>query len=94
MRRLLLTAILSAGMIGAAQAETIDVGVNGLVCSFCATGIEKSFKKQDAVEQVKVDLDSKKVTIGVKPGRMLDDETVKQVLTDAGYSVTEITRRD
>lgn len=94
MRRLLLTAIFSACMIGTAYAETIDVGVNGLVCSFCATGIEKSFKKQDAVEQVKVDLDSKKVTIGIKPGQKLDDETVKQVLTDAGYSVTEITRRD
>ena len=30
--------------------------VKGMVCAFCATGIEKTFRKQPEVESVKVDL--------------------------------------
>ncbi|MBX7199321.1 MAG: cation transporter, partial [Rhodospirillaceae bacterium] len=47
---------------GAARAETIVANVNGMVCAMCVTGIEKSFRKQPAVETVKVDLETKKVT--------------------------------
>jgi predicted NUDIX family phosphoesterase len=64
----------------------------GLVYTFCATGIEKTFKKQAAVDTVKVDLDSKLVTIGTKPDENLDDATVTKLLTNAGYSVTGISR--
>jgi copper chaperone CopZ len=73
-----------------ASAETIHVGVNGLVCAFCVKGIENSFKKQEAVETVKVDLDEKLVTITTKQGKTMDDTAIKQIITDAGYSATTI----
>lgn len=76
----------------AAQAETIKASVNGLVCAFCATGIEKTFKKQPEVDDVKVDLESKLVTIITKKGQAIDDAKCTQLLTDAGYSVTAIKR--
>lgn len=94
MRTLLITAAMLTLLAGAAQAETIKATVNGLVCSFCATGIEKTFKAQPAVDHVKVDLDSKLVTIGTKPNQKLDDATVTKLITDAGYSVTGITREN
>lgn len=75
-----------------AYAETIKVSVNGLVCSFCATGIEKTFKKQTPVESVHVDLDSKLVTVVTKPKQTMDDATVTGLITDAGYSVVNIRR--
>ena len=87
--------ILSAAIMlfaGAAQAETIKASVNGLVCAFCATGIEKTFKAQEAVENIKVDLENKLVTIGTKKDKTLDDATVTKLITDAGYSVTGIER--
>ena len=77
---------------GTAYAGTITASVNGLVCAFCATGIEKTFKKQSAVDQVKVDLENKRVTIDTKPGQDLDDATITKLLTNSGYSVTGITR--
>lgn len=92
MRKLLLTAATFAMLASAAHAETIKATVNGLVCAFCATGIEKTFKAQPAVDHVKVDLESKLVTIGTKPDQKLDDAMVTQLITDAGYTVTGITR--
>ena len=92
MRKLIMTAALLVTMIGAAQAETIKASVNGLVCAFCATSIEKTFKKQPAVDHVKVDLDTKLVTISTKDGKTLDDKTITGLITDAGYTVTKITR--
>ncbi len=92
MHTFLLAVILLLTSFGAAQAETIKATVNGLVCSFCATGIEKSFKAQPAVDQVKVDLDSKLVTVQTKQGKTLDDATVTKVITDAGYSVVSVAR--
>lgn len=92
MRKLLLAAATFITLANAAHAETIKASVNGLVCSFCATGIEKTFKAQAEVEHVKVDLDTKLVTIGTKPDQTLDDTTVTKLLTDSGYTVTSITR--
>ncbi len=92
MRKLLLTTALLIATMSAAHAETIKASVNGLVCSFCATGIEKTFKAQPAVEMVKVDLDKKLVTINTKSLETMDDATITKLLTDAGYTVTDIKR--
>lgn len=92
MRRLWMMGAALFLLAGAAHAETIKANVNGLVCSFCATGIEKSFKAQPEVDSVTVDLDKKLVTIATKPEQTLDDAAITKVLTDAGYTVTGIAR--
>lgn len=92
MCKLIMIITLLLAMPGAASAETIKATVNGLVCSFCATGIEKTFKSQPAVEDVKVDLDAKLVTIHTKKDAKLDDTTITTLIKDAGYSVTDIKR--
>ena len=92
MRKLLLATAAFAMLTSAAHAETIKASVNGLVCSFCATGIEKTFNAQPAVEKVHVDLDHKLVTINTKADQKLDDATVTQLITDAGYTVVGIER--
>jgi mercuric ion binding protein len=92
MRKLLLTAAVFSMLASAANAETIKASVNGLVCAFCATGIEKTFKAEPTVDHVKVDLESKLVTIGTKQGQTMDDATVTKLITDAGYTVTGIAR--
>src|SRR5262249_44175879 len=77
----------------AAHAETILATVKGMVCAFCATGIEKTFKKQAAVDTVHVDLKSKLVTINTKPQQNIDDATITQLLKNAGYTVAGIERK-
>jgi copper chaperone CopZ len=92
MKKIMLT-IMVLAFSSAAHAETIKVSVNGLVCAFCATGIEKTLKKQKEVEGVKVDLEAALVTIDTKKDVTLDDATVTKLITDAGYSVTGIERK-
>lgn len=92
MKKFLIISSLIMVISQTAYAGTITASVNGLVCAFCATGIEKTFKKQTAVDQIKVDLENKRVTIDTKPGQDLDDATITKLLTDSGYSVTGIRR--
>jgi copper chaperone CopZ len=92
MRHILLTLVILAGLSGAAFAETIRTTVSGMVCAFCATGIEKTFRKQPEVNTVKVDLPKKLVTITTKPGKTLSDAKIKEVITYSGYTMGRIVR--
>jgi copper chaperone CopZ len=91
MRRFIFAAVLLTA--APASAETIVASVNGMVCSICVAGIEKSFQKNPAVEKVAVDLENGKVTVDMKSGAKMDDATVTKTIVNAGYAVTEITRR-
>jgi len=90
MRKLFMTALCVVGFAAAASAETIHVGVNGLVCAFCVKGIEKSFKAEAEVKRVNVDLDNKKVTIETNENQTMDDAKITRLITDAGFNVTSI----
>lgn len=94
MRKILLSLAILISLTGDAYADTIKASVNGLVCAFCATAIEKTFMKQSAVEVVKVDLENKLVTITTKQNQNLDDDTIKKLITDAGYAVTDLKREE
>ena len=92
MRLKLLTLIILAVLSGSVFADTIHTTVNGMVCAFCATGIEKTFRKQPEVATVKVDLSTKQVTITTKAGETLSDEKIKEVVTYSGYTMGKIVR--
>ena len=92
MRRTLITLIILVSLSGSAWAETITTTVHGMVCAFCATGIEKTFRKQPEVATVKVDLPKKRVVITTKPGKTLTDVKIKEVVTYSGYKMGEIVR--
>jgi len=92
MKKYLLTIIISFAFSASISAETIRTTVNGMVCAFCATGIEKTFRKQSEVESVKVDLKEKLVTIKTKPGKTLSDAKVKEIVTYSGYTMGRIVR--
>lgn len=72
--------------------QKIKVKVNGMVCAFCAQGVKKTFKKNDAVEKIDVDLEQKVVTIDLKKGKTLNDDVVQKSITDAGFNVEKIER--
>ena len=92
MQKYLLILTIIFGLAAAVSAETIRATVNGMVCGFCATGIEKTFKRQREVKSVNVDLKSKLVTIDTREGQILDDAKITQLLKNSGYSVVSINR--
>ena len=75
-------------------AETITAQVNGMVCAFCAQGIEKKVRALPQTEDVYVNLQQKIVAVQVKPGQHLTDEAITALIEDAGYDVTHIERAD
>jgi mercuric ion binding protein len=92
MGKYLLTIIITVSLSAAVSAETIRATVNGMVCGFCATAIEKTFRKQPEVKTVNVDLNNRLVTVTTKEGQALDDPKVRKLLTNSGYSVVKIDR--
>jgi copper chaperone CopZ len=90
--KFLLAMSLMLGVLGA-QAGTIEVKVNGMVCSLCAQGIQKKFKAESAVNKLNVDLDNKIVVIDTKEGQDLEDSVVTKIITEAGYNVASIERK-
>jgi copper chaperone CopZ len=76
----------------AAEAGTIEMKVYGLVCSFCAQGIEKTLRKNPATADVLVSLENKLVAIGTREGTDISDAELTEALTAAGYDVKSITR--
>jgi mercuric ion binding protein len=80
---LLLTALLATG----ARAATIELTVNGLVCGFCAQGIEKTLRRNAATDDVFVSLEKRLVAVTTKPDTDIPDEVLRKALQDAGYDV-------
>ena len=75
-----------------ARSATIEMDVNGLVCAFCAQGIEKKLRSFPATSDVVVSLEKKLVALSTKDGLDIPDEELKRALTDAGYTVKAIRR--
>lgn len=66
--------------------DKLLVKVNGMVCAFCAQGIEKNFNAKPAVKNTKVDLDTMEVLITLKEGKSLSEKEIKEVVTNAGFT--------
>ena len=79
---------------GAFATQTIKANVNGMVCAFCAQGIEKKMRALSQTKDVYVNLKQRLVAVEVKDGQTMTDETVKDIITKAGYSVTSIIKSD
>jgi copper chaperone CopZ len=76
------------------QAATIELTVNGLVCGFCAQGIEKTLRRNAATADVLVSLENRLVAIATKPDTDIPDDVLRKALQDAGYDVKAITRTE
>jgi copper chaperone CopZ len=90
MKNLIICSI--ALLTGIANAGTIEMKVYGLVCGFCAQGIEKTLRKNPATADVVVSLEHKLVAVSTREGADIPDAELTRALTDSGYDVKGITR--
>lgn len=93
-RYTLLMAILLWIVSPFAAAKTVEMEVNGLVCGFCAQGIEKTLKTLPATEGVFVSLENRLVAVKLKDGTDIDDAALHKALKDSGYTVVAIRRTE
>lgn len=73
-----------------AATQTMKATVNGMVCAFCAQGIEKKIRALPQTHDVYVNLKQRIVAVELKDGQMIANDTLKSLIKDAGYDVTAI----
>lgn len=70
--------------------QNTTLTVKGMVCAFCAKGIETSVRELNSVKDVVIDLDEKIVV--VKSSLTISDDVFHSIIMDAGYSIESIHR--
>lgn len=94
MKKQLAVLVAAAALSLGAQAKTVKMEVNGMVCAFCAQGIDKKLRAMAPTRGVLVSLEHKVVAVELKDGQDIPDDTLRTTLKDAGYDVTSIARVD
>ena len=90
MKKIIIAFVMGIATISSMAANSVKVTVNGMVCAFCAQGIEKRISKMDATKDVFVDLKKKTVAVEAKDGKELDAKAISAEIVDAGYDVVKI----
>lgn len=93
MKKTLLSIFLALSLfnnMAMAATQTIKANVNGMVCAFCAQGIEKKVRALPQTQDVYVNLKQRVVLVELKDGQTLSFDSVKDLIKDAGYDVTSI----
>ncbi len=80
----------AAPAAAAGGAGTVKFAVNGMVCAFCAQGIEKRLTKMSETGPLYINLAQKVVAVQPKPGKSIDVAKVKAEIAEAGYEVTSV----
>lgn len=90
MKKIMISLVMGIAAISSMAANSVKVTVNGMVCAFCAQGIEKRISKMGATKDVFVDLKKKTVAVEAKDGQVLDAKAISAEIVEAGYDVVKI----
>ena len=71
--------------------DTLTFEVKGLVCSFCAHGLNEGIGKMDYTDENNVFVDINKQTVKVVILKEPDIEKTIKLIIDSGYDVSKIT---
>ena len=77
-----------ADSLGSAQIAVVSV--LGMVCDFCARGIEKTFKRDKAVTKIHVDLAAGQVLIAYTRDAQIDRKDIEKKILANGQNVTAV----
>jgi hypothetical protein len=70
------------------RSQVVIVDVMGMVCDFCARGIEKTFYDDALVKRVLVSLETGKVLIAYDNAKKVDFGEIKSIFLSNGQSAT------
>ena len=75
---------------GLSNCQIAVVSVMGMVCDFCARGIEKSFKRDPEVIGLDIDLSNGKILIAFSPAAHIDFDEIKERILVNGQNATSM----
>ena len=77
-------------LVGLVDAQVAIVNVQGMVCDFCARGIEKTFKIDEKVKKIDVDLGKGKVLIAYSLNEEIDFNDIKEKIVMNGQNAIDM----
>jgi hypothetical protein len=75
------------------QKSDIRIVAKGIVCSFCAQGVKKSFKQHKSVKKIEFNDTFGSMEVYLKKNKTISDKKIKKMIKDAGFEVTKIVRK-
>ena len=90
MKKLIVIAVLAIFTNTAFATTSIHAEVKGMVCAFCAKGINKKLRELDSTQDVWVDLKSRMVVVELKDQKTMSLEAFTKLIKDAGYDVANV----
>lgn len=90
MKKLFLIAILVIFTNTAFAATSIHAEIKGMVCAFCAKGINKKLRELETTQDVWVDLKSRMVVVELRDQKTMSLEAFTKLIRDAGYDVASV----
>lgn len=90
MKKLFLIAVLAIFTNTAYATTSIHANVKGMVCAFCAKGINKKLRELEATQDVWVDLKNHMVVVELKEQKTMTLEAFTKLIKDAGYDVDNV----
>jgi copper chaperone CopZ len=75
---------------GLSSSQVAVVKVKGMVCDFCARGIEKTFSKDKNVKKIDVDLTKGRVVIAYTENVDINFDDIKTKILSNGQTAVEI----
>jgi periplasmic mercuric ion binding protein len=96
MKKLILIIVLNVFSISLVYAATTEyqLGVDGVGCPFCVYGIEKQLNKLEGIERIETDIEKSLVLLIMKDGFVLDESSVNEAVTKAGFSLRSFALSD
>lgn len=73
-----------------ANSRTVRAEVSGMVCAFCAVGIEKRLKALEATREIYINLGRKVVAVELREGAVVSLDRIAREIREAGYDVRSI----
>ena len=77
-------------VMGLEDSQIAVVNVKGMVCDFCARGIEKTFKKDISVKKIDVDLSKGKVLIAYNNNKKINFDDIKEKILINGQNAIDM----
>ncbi len=72
------------------EGQVAVVSVKGLVCDFCARGISKTFKKDENVKKISIDLKNGKVVIAYQNDYKISFDDIKEKMLENGINAVKM----
>jgi cation transport ATPase len=70
----------------------VEVLLAGMNCSLCTQGLERRLLRLPGAEAVLLELERGRLSLTLRPGSTVSDETLRTVMRDAGFAVRQIRR--